>query len=829
MSEIILEFNQTVEIKLPTSPNLSIAMPITQGVKGEQGNQGIQGSPGSGVKITHWVAGTYASGDQVNHLGKDWVSNATIVAGDIPGTSTKWVERLSTYVDNTILSTNVLKSKRLSQLFYSGQGYDASGNLVVSASFISTEKLSVNITGNTTFTLVGMTTPAGASGTNLRLFNASGVLISSIASTSFIVETETLTPSSKVVVADTNVKFIALQATISNVSDSSLLSIWEGGPFLRNDVKIINENLTPNALKKSDVLTYQTNLAKLLPTGYRYSGTGGILVGGQLYTGIEKIPCVSSDSFTIAINTIGTAVNIGALFNSSGVNIGAITRASAVATTGGWKITIPVDVNIASFYLFFTTSEVTLTSLVVVKATSIVAPTIKPEFIPIGKTKLSEFINDSKFQTQTDLFNAIAPDLVTDRYFGYNWSTASTPILNASANYSALNKMACTYGGFLAIQGLSAKPTSASMGRFLKSDGTFHSSIVSTSLIQITGGYKLPITNDALITHVVLFFDNAVIIDLSKIIVQEGSLVQLPMIKPALVPIDTVGKSNAEALLAMNRGKETKVSTASKMPGIIILSQSQFDGRLPVSTIPLPTFFTSAGNTIVDCIINNSNTLTNFNNIHQYDITDLSNTQTKWSPEILLFKKILDYNKAVSGHSTDKIYVTKTSLGGTSFSINNGEGAGKWNYDFQKIEQFATNQIKLLSVLESRINQMITTNGSLFENRVCIVVQGESDRLDAVNYYQNLKNGIYYLRGVLQKPTFPFILVGINSVSSQYNEIVENAKIQLAGEDGYIKYVPTTGSTTLDGIHWDLATSTTVSDDIYNMLLANKSIFNVLN
>lgn len=50
--------------------------------------------PISNTKITPWTAASFLSGDQVNYLGKDWVSNATTVAGDIPGTSIKWIERL---------------------------------------------------------------------------------------------------------------------------------------------------------------------------------------------------------------------------------------------------------------------------------------------------------------------------------------------------------------------------------------------------------------------------------------------------------------------------------------------------------------------------------------------------------------------------------------------------------------------------------------------------------------------------------------------------------------------------------------------------------------
>tara|TARA_R110000782_G_scaffold97247_1_gene182023 strand:+ start:195 stop:2243 length:2049 start_codon:yes stop_codon:yes gene_type:complete len=55
-------------------------------------------------KINVWTAKVYASGDQVNYLGKDWVSNAATVAGDVPATSIKWTERLTAYAAKTDLT-----------------------------------------------------------------------------------------------------------------------------------------------------------------------------------------------------------------------------------------------------------------------------------------------------------------------------------------------------------------------------------------------------------------------------------------------------------------------------------------------------------------------------------------------------------------------------------------------------------------------------------------------------------------------------------------------------------------------------------------------------
>ncbi len=67
------------------------------------------------IKIETWTAKSYLSGDQVNYLGKDWVSNAATVAGDIPGTSSKWVERLSAYnfTEKLSLKANLTVGKNL--------------------------------------------------------------------------------------------------------------------------------------------------------------------------------------------------------------------------------------------------------------------------------------------------------------------------------------------------------------------------------------------------------------------------------------------------------------------------------------------------------------------------------------------------------------------------------------------------------------------------------------------------------------------------------------------------------------------------------------------
>lgn len=110
-------------------------------------------------KIIPWTAQAYASGDQVNYLGKDWVSNAAIVAGDVPGTSSKWLERLSGYNVNTLTVDYGASGKNLYNKTDRTQGkYIDNGNINNAPGGQEAEygisKL-INVTGLTYVTISG--------------------------------------------------------------------------------------------------------------------------------------------------------------------------------------------------------------------------------------------------------------------------------------------------------------------------------------------------------------------------------------------------------------------------------------------------------------------------------------------------------------------------------------------------------------------------------------------------------------------------------------------------------------------------------------------------
>ncbi|MFA9191118.1 SGNH/GDSL hydrolase family protein [Flavobacterium sp. FZUC8N2.13] len=131
-----------------------------QGPQGQQGPAGPTGPAGTANMVT-WSAIAFASGSQVNHLGKDWVANANTVAGDVPGTSSKWVERLSGYAIPTVLKSAVKNVNLVTGNIRANQGivYNTAGTY--SNSNTDYDALVLPIDANTIYKISGFFKSAG--------------------------------------------------------------------------------------------------------------------------------------------------------------------------------------------------------------------------------------------------------------------------------------------------------------------------------------------------------------------------------------------------------------------------------------------------------------------------------------------------------------------------------------------------------------------------------------------------------------------------------------------------------------------------------------------
>lgn len=247
-------------------------------------------------------------------------------------------------------------------------------------------------------------------------------------------------------------------------------------------------------------------------------------------------------------------------------------------------------------------------------------------------------------------------------------------------------------------------------------------------------------------------------------------------------------------------------SLSAKVPVYIVAGQSNADGRASIEEMPyeIQQYVKNQGAKSIFmsyCNGTTKNKLGDFS--HFIPLCDAGNSN-KCGFDAILYSMI--------AKTTDKsCYIIKEAKGGTAIdTLCNSAHNLYWNATPSWLktagianyikETDSTNGQSLLLQLEANIDSCISRTLSLlpegFEIKCIIWHQGESDRSQATNYYENLKTLLNHLRMHIVKTTedisyynLPLIVGGINKRSRQYNECVEFAKIRLADEDANVYYL----------------------------------------
>lgn len=181
----------------------------------------------------------------------------------------------------------------------------------------------------------------------------------------------------------------------------------------------------------------------------------------------------------------------------------------------------------------------------------------------------------------------------------------------------------------------------------------------------------------------------------------------------------------------------------------------------------------------------------------------------------------------------EDFYVIKTAYGGTSIdpaclSTRNFH----WSADAAFLDSTAAagaGGYSLLKTFEDNIDRSLDTlraRGLEPDIRCLLWHQGESDRSQAAHYHDNLKQMVEHLRQHLVAKTgdarythLPVILGGVPQDSRQYSRQVEEAKQQLASEDGDIYYVPLTRAAFIgDRLHFNRPTAERLGRDVFETM-----------
>ncbi len=185
------------------------------------------------------------------------------------------------------------------------------------------------------------------------------------------------------------------------------------------------------------------------------------------------------------------------------------------------------------------------------------------------------------------------------------------------------------------------------------------------------------------------------------------------------------------------------------------------------------------------------------------------------SPLILYaYDAIASYLLAQNKSQT--VYLIKRAMGGTAISPKGIDGGGFWT---AKTENIPSGKNKLIEEFKTKILNALAATPDL-EIKACLWHQGESDSPypAAVEYYQNFKDVIAYIRGIVGNPKMPFIFGTIAPISKQYSSKVNDAFYKAYSEDPFVYLINMSDGTLLDDYHFDATSTQNLGTRIFDVL-----------
>lgn len=275
------------------------------------------------------------------------------------------------------------------------------------------------------------------------------------------------------------------------------------------------------------------------------------------------------------------------------------------------------------------------------------------------------------------------------------------------------------------------------------------------------------------------------------------------MIENAIEGDENTGEKSANYYL---KGESNIVYSTSKKLGIIAAGQSNIDGRNSYSD--LPSGFVNPNSKVKFC--NNTSGL-----FSDFQITD-GGAGNDWSFDAIVYDALT--NPSYGNQS--EIYVMKKSMGSTSIDKD-----GATNYHWTADYEYLTNEsYSLLRTFEKIIRKGEETQGENFDIKAFIWHQGEGDSATlavAERYYDNLKNMLAYVRGVVGNPRLNFFCgtISENNHADPYKDIVNQAYWQLASEDPYFHVVDMSNAVLEDSWHFNYQWSIYFGQKVYDMMI----------
>lgn len=276
------------------------------------------------------------------------------------------------------------------------------------------------------------------------------------------------------------------------------------------------------------------------------------------------------------------------------------------------------------------------------------------------------------------------------------------------------------------------------------------------------------------------------------------------------VRISDISVAGLEQELMYERGRAVQNLSAVKKYGIIVAGQSNTEGRVPVAQAP--SYITDNDNTVPNVLMWNGGTK-DFEPF-KFGTNTGSSTGTTTST-MYAYDAIAGYLLAQDKSQT--IYLIKTARGGTAIDITGSAGGGYWT---PYTEIIPSGKLKLVENLKLKVLTALKDNPDL-EIKAILWHQGEGDSVTATardKYYQNFKNVIAYIRGIVGNPKLPFIFGTIAPISERYSTEVDEAFNDVFEEDPFVYKVDMSDGTLLDSSHFDATSTNNLGQRMFDIL-----------
>lgn len=275
------------------------------------------------------------------------------------------------------------------------------------------------------------------------------------------------------------------------------------------------------------------------------------------------------------------------------------------------------------------------------------------------------------------------------------------------------------------------------------------------------------------------------------------------MINNAVEGGHDVGDDSAKYYL---KGNSNIVYSPSKKLGIIAAGQSNIDGRN--SYEDLPASFVNPNSKVKFCD-NVNGTFSSF------EVTD-GGQGNDWSFDAIVYDALT--NPSYGNQS--EIFVMKHSMGGTSIDPL-GATEYHWTADYEFLDSPSHS---LLRTFETIVRKGVELQGANFDIKAMLWHQGEGDMQNesvANRYYDNLKNMLAYVRGVIGNPRLYFFCgnISLHRTTPGYVNIINAAYTKLASEDPYFKVVDMSNAQLEDGYHFDYKWSIYFGQKVYDLMV----------